>query len=30
MYIPALILLGLIIMMQRKRRDVIETGQAEA
>jgi len=30
MYLPALILLGLIIVIQRKRRDVIETGQAEA
>ena len=30
MYVPALILLGLIIVLQRKRRDVHETGQAEA
>jgi hypothetical protein len=28
--VPALILLGLIIVLQRKRRDVHETGQAEA
>lgn len=30
MYIPALILLGLVIVLQRRRRDVIETGLAEA
>jgi hypothetical protein len=30
MYLPALLLLGLIIVLQRKRRDVQEIGQAEA
>ena len=30
MYVPALLLLGLIIVLQRKRRGVQEIGQAEA